>query len=72
VQGGFFLRKKPLEVSGFSIHQLENRYIVLDSRLPVTTRRIFFHAALPLWPFHAFLVFSLAALGNLTGLSRVV
>jgi hypothetical protein len=26
VQGGFFLRKKPLEVSGFALHQLENRY----------------------------------------------
>jgi len=26
VQGGFFLRKKPLEVSDFSLHQWENRY----------------------------------------------
>jgi hypothetical protein len=26
VQGGFFLRKKPLEVSGFVLHRLENRY----------------------------------------------
>jgi hypothetical protein len=27
VQGGFFLRKKPLKVRGFLLHQLENRYI---------------------------------------------
>jgi len=26
VQGGFFLRKRPLEADGFPIHQLENRY----------------------------------------------
>jgi hypothetical protein len=26
LQGGFFLRKKPLWSSGFPLHQLENRY----------------------------------------------
>jgi hypothetical protein len=30
MQGGFFLRKKPLGSSGFGVQQLENRYCVLS------------------------------------------
>ena len=38
VQGGFFLRKKPLEVSGFALHQLENRYKRRSLRSPQPRR----------------------------------